>query len=219
MHLPILVFMLCLFAFATPTLAHHDTPIVGGPCEGCQAALDGMPLQSPSVARLAPRDERGEPLRLTGVVMDLGQRPRAGVIVYAYQTDQAGHYPPNTATLSDDAQRHGRLRAWATTDAHGSYTFLTIRPGGYPGSDSPQHIHMHVIEPGCGTYYIDDVMFRDDPRLTAGFIAQLDAGRGGSGIVDPIRREGMWQVRRDIILGCGIPDYRDCTPPQRVDAL
>lgn len=212
-----LLAVLLLVASTAHTVDQRATPIVGLPCEGCQGALDGLPQRPPTVARLAPVDEPGEPLRLSGVVMDATLRPREGVIVYAYQTDHAGNYPVNVAASSRDARLHGRLRAWATTDADGTYTFLTIRPGGYPGSDSPQHIHMHIIEPGCATYYIDDVMFRDDPRLTRRFIEQLDVGRGGSGVVDPTRREGVWQVRRDIVLGRHIPDYPECAVAQMDD--
>lgn len=218
MRISILLALLLLAACTQETLAQRSTPIVGGPCEDCQVALEGLPHRPPVIATLASQGEPGERLRLTGVVVDEAHRPREGVIVYAYQTDHSGNYPSSTAPLSDAAQRHGRLRAWAMTDADGTYTFLTIRPGGYPGSDLPQHIHMHVIEPGCATYYLDDVMFHDDPRLTPRFIAQLDVGRGGSGIVAPIMRDGVWHVRRDIILGYRIPDYPRCQPVQTTGA-
>ena len=49
------------------------------------------------------------------------------------------------------------------TDAKGRYTFETIRPASYPDATIPQHIHMHVIERGCATYYIDELVFTDDP--------------------------------------------------------
>ncbi|MBB5208370.1 hypothetical protein [Chiayiivirga flava] len=199
--------------------AHHSvagtpahTPVVGLPCEGCDAALAGMPAQPASSVQLAPPGEPGEPLRLTGIVRDAAQRPRAGVIVYAYQTDHTGIYPAAVDAPTDAARQHGRLRAWAATDAGGAYTFHTIRPGSYPDSDMPQHIHLHVIEPGCATYYIDDVMFSDDPHLTPRFARELDIGRGGHGIVTPTRRDGVWEAQRDIVLGRNIDGYRDCTP-------
>jgi len=198
--------ILSLSAFAEPT----DTPIVGLPCQGCSAALEGMPKEPPTVSTLTAPDEPGDRLRLTGQVRDLGGQPQPGIIVYAYQTDHAGAYPPLPTAGSADARRHGRLRGWARTDAQGNYTFLTVRPGGYPGSTQPQHIHLHVVEPSCATYYIDDVMFRDDPRLDARVIERMDVGRGGSGIVTPERRGGIWQARRDIVLGQQIPDYPTC---------
>jgi protocatechuate 3,4-dioxygenase, beta subunit len=107
------------------------------------------------------------------------------------------------------------LRARAKTNAQGEYVFETIRPAGYPGTDLPQHIHMHIIEPGRCTYYIDDVMFLDDPLLTAAKRRQLTGGRGGDGISMPSREQDgkggtRWRVRRDIVLGEQISGYDAC---------
>lgn len=188
------------------------TPVVGLPCEDCEVPLIGMPAQPPAVARLAPEEEPGERLRLTGRVTDAQGRPRPGVIVYAHQTNQRGVYPGEKSDADPGARRHGRLRAWATTDADGNYTFLSIRPGSYPGTRMPQHIHLYVIESGCALYYIDDVLFRDDPRLTPAAARKADQGRGGSGIVMPERVADGWRARRDIVLGRHIPDYPGCAP-------
>lgn len=94
------------------------------------------------------------------------------------------------------------------TDADGRYAFDTIRPAGYPGTDLPQHVHMHVLEVGRCTYYIDDILFEDDPRLTKAKRRQLTQGRGGNGVATPKRdANGTWLVRRDIVLGAEIPGY------------
>lgn len=182
-------------------------PIVGLPCEGCEAVFDGQPDMLFNRVRIAPLGEPGEPLTLVGRVVDRTGLPRAGVIIYAYHTDRTGIYPHPGARAGKTARRHGRLRAWAQTDASGEYRFDTIRPGSYPGQDIPEHIHMHVIEPGRATYYIDDVMFRDDPKLTPQQARRLSNGRGGDGIVSPERHDGEWLVRRDIVLGLGVPGY------------
>lgn len=201
---PTLLALLAL-AFTAGIGASPATPVVGLPCDGCELAVVGMPDEPPNVARLAPPDEPGEPMRLTGTVTDAAGRPQAGIIVYAHQTDASGAYPP-----ASPRHRHGALRGWARTDAAGSYGFDTVRPGAYPGRDSPQHIHLHVIEPGCALYYIDDVLFRDDPLLTAEQLRRMDQGRGGSGVVMPVSQDGVWQVRRDIVLGAQVPDYPAC---------
>jgi protocatechuate 3,4-dioxygenase beta subunit len=122
--------------------------------------------------------------------------PAANVIVYAYHTNQAGLYPPA-------GNRHGRLRGWALTDSQGRYRFDTIRPGAYPERNVAEHVHMHVIEPGIGTYYIDNLEFEDDP------LNQRRPGedRGGDGLTLPQRRDGLWFARRDIALGRNIPGY------------
>lgn len=183
-------------------------PVLGGPCEGCELVFVEMPDSLASVARIAPTGEPGEPLRIEGTVRDRRGRPASGVIVYAYHTDSKGIYP--TRGGPGMASRHGLLRGWARTDARGRYAFLTIRPAGYPNSGLPQHVHMHVIEPGRGTYWIDDLVFTDDPRLTASQRRSHTHWRGGSGVVTPARGEGgAWLARRDIVLGQGIRGHHD----------
>jgi protocatechuate 3,4-dioxygenase beta subunit len=170
--------------------ARKPEPVVGLPCEGCEAVFDGLPDTI--------RDGQGNAV--------------PGVIVYAYHTDVRGVYPPEERLCGRPAYRHGRLRGWAQTDAQGRYRFDTIRPAGYPDTDLPQHIHLHVIEPGRCTYYIDDLVFTDDPRLTPAQRRQAGTGRGGTGIVTPRRLEtGGWHAVRDIVLGAAVPGYAGCT--------
>ena len=67
---------------------------------------------------------------------------------------------------------------------------------------------MHVIEVGCCTYYVDDILFDDDPRLSAEKRRQLIQGRGGNGLASPRKdADGRWNVTRDIVLGERIPGY------------
>jgi protocatechuate 3,4-dioxygenase beta subunit len=67
---------------------------------------------------------------------------------------------------------------------------------------------MHVIEPGCCTYYLGDVLFRDDPVLTDQERREAEMARGGSGLTTPVRDpDGTWRVIRDIQLGAGVPGY------------
>lgn len=167
------------------------TPVVGLPCEDCEMPLIDLPAAPPVAAYLAPDDEPGERLQLTGRVTDAQGRPRRGVIGYAHQTNPQGVYP---GEKSDDGP------------------FLTIHPGSYPGTRMPQHIHLYVIEAGRALYYIDDVLFRDDPNLTPAVARKADQGRGGSGIVAPVRVADGWQARRDIVPGRNIAGYPGCAP-------
>ena len=186
-------------------------PIVGGPCEGCEAVFQGRPATIGAVTRLVPAGEKGEPMVLSGIVRRADGSPASGILVYAYQTNAAGIYPTDDAARGTAAHRHGRLRGFARTAGDGSYRFDSIRPGGYPGTSIPQHVHMHVIEPGRCTYWIDDVVFDDDPRLTPSERRSHDHGRGGPGLARPSRTaEGTWLARRDIVLGAGIEDYGRC---------
>lgn len=184
--------------------------VVGGPCEGCDAVFTGLPASIGVEGRMSPAGEPGVPMVLEGTVRTAAGQAAAGIVVYGYQTDAKGLYP-SAPGLQGSAARHGRLRGWARTDAQGRYRFLTIRPAGYPNTDIPEHIHLHVIEPGRCTYYIDDVVFEDDPRLTPRQRAAHDRGRGGSGVSKPMRdASGTWHSRRDITLGAGISDYATC---------
>ena len=183
-------------------------PIIGLPCEGCEAVFEDQPATLEWRARIAPEGEPGEALRITGIVREPAGRAAPNIIVYAYHTNAQGLYPTDERLQGLLAFRHGRLRGWARTDASGRYQFDTIRPAGYPGTDLPEHVHMHIIEPGRCTYCIDDVMFDDDPRLTAAKRQQLTQGRGGYGVATPVQdADGAWLVTRDIVLGAAVPGY------------
>jgi hypothetical protein len=183
-------------AAATRAFAAPREAVLGGPCEGCDWVFDDLPPSPPAQARIAPANEPGTPLVIDGTVKTSRGAAAAGVIVYAYHTDNTGIYPAAH-------NRHGRLRGWARTGADGRYRFDTIRPAAYPGRQVAEHVHMHVIEPGVGTYYIDNLEFLDDPLLTE----RRSDGRGGNGLALPQRRGNAWHARRDIMLGHLIPGY------------
>jgi protocatechuate 3,4-dioxygenase beta subunit len=213
----VLGFAAALAILAAAAGAATPEAVVSLPCEGCDAVYVQMPAQIGSTARIAPADEPGEPLQVLGQVRDAAGKPVAGVVVYAYHTGADGHYPRDQSLRSSSAAPHGRLRGWVRSDAQGNYRFDTVRPAGYPGRSDPQHIHLHVIEPGRCTYYIDDIHFDDDPRL-AGY-ARAPQQRGGNGLGHPRRAaDGSWQITRDIVLGANVPDYAQCAQAQAAAA-
>lgn len=200
-----------LLSLSLPALVHgspeaHEPPIGG--CGGCEAVFQGRPATLSASARIAGKNEPGEPLVLEGVVSNAAGKPQPGVIVYAYQTNAKGVYPPDARFRGQAAERHGLLRGFARTDRHGKYRFETIRPASYPGQSVPQHIHMHVVEPGRCTYFLDELRFTDDPLMKGQ--AGEQHPRGGSGVVTPRRAGRGWIVKRDIVLGAGISDYARC---------
>lgn len=189
-----------LLMLTSSSFCAAEEPILGGPCENCELVFEGQPEQISDRARIAPVEEKGEPLILEGLVRKADGSPASGIVVYAYHTDDTGHYPRSTT-------RHGRLRGWTRTDRTGMYRFDTIRPRPYPNGIEPAHIHMHVIEPGKGTYWIDDVLFDDDELLTDA-IRKRFLFRGGPGVTHPVKGDdGVWRVRRDITLGENVPGY------------
>jgi protocatechuate 3,4-dioxygenase beta subunit len=100
---------------------------------------------APSTAAVAPPAEPGQRLEVKGVVYARdGRTPVPRASVYVYQTDARGYYRPDDAM----GNRDPRLKALLRTDAAGRYSFTTIRPGSYPGSRVPQHIHYEVAADG-----------------------------------------------------------------------
>ena len=84
----------------------------------------------------------GEIIRVSGTVVDLGGKPLSGSVVEIWQANHGGRYnhprDQNPAPLDPNFQYWGRMSA----DADGRYSFLTIRPGKYPGRTP--HIHFRI---------------------------------------------------------------------------
>lgn len=169
-------------------------------CEGCEAIHETSFDDLTWTTTIPDADETGEPLELTGTVYEAdGTTPAGDVIVYAYHTNAEGIYPKR-GSETGWARRHGYLRGWIKTDEDGRYRFRTIKPGSYPTRNAPAHIHLIVKEPDTREYWIDDVMFDDDPLVTEA-VRERRSNRGGSGIVPLTRAEdGTWIAVRDIVL-------------------
>lgn len=166
-----------------------------GECEWCGA--HDAPSNLSWRADVVPKDEPGEPLVVSGTVfLPDGVTPAKGVLIYAYNTDARGYY-----RRTDRDHRHGRMRAWMRTDARGRYELRTIKPGPYPERPDPAHIHYTLTGPDFPEYYIDDVWFEGDPRITPAERSRR-SGRGGFNAILRLTRdaEGAWRGTRDIKL-------------------
>jgi len=121
-----------------------------------------------SSLNVAPADEPGARLIVSGTVVDSASRPVPGAEIHVYQTDATGAYTRERAM----DERHARLSGWLKTDAHGRFELRTIRPGRYPrplrlGDRErriPAHIHMDVTAAGMRERRLQAV-FADDPLL------------------------------------------------------
>lgn len=71
-----------LFALLAAS-AYAREPIVGFPCEGCEAVFDGLPAHPAPRSRIAPQKEPGQPMTVTSRVLGPDGKPRPGIIVYA----------------------------------------------------------------------------------------------------------------------------------------
>ena len=148
----------------------------------------------PARIRIAARSEPGERMSITGRVLSWQTgEPVPDVVVYAYHTDATGSYKGGPA-----GTRHARLRGWMRTGADGAYAFDSTRPTLY-ARGGPAHVHMTVAEPGRKPYWIDEIVFSDDPRTDAAYRHKM-TNRGGDGIIPLKRTAGVWVGQRDIRL-------------------
>lgn len=180
---------------------------VGGGCDGCELMFIGIPQQINSIDTSPGWKEKGQPLVIKGKAFTRdGITPAAGIIIYYWQTDHKGYYSPAPG-LDERVKRHGHIRGWVKTDSAGRYTLLTIRPAPYPGEDMPAHIHLSVKEPEIDNeYYIDELVFDDDPLLTRDKRSKLE-NRGGSGILKIIKENDIQLAKHTFTAGLNIPNY------------
>ncbi len=120
------------------------------------------PSGAPSSGRLAPQGEPGTPLRVNGVVVDAAGAPVSGASMYIYQTDLEGYY----GVKPESDSRNPRLKLFLRSDVRGAWSFETIKPGSYPDSRAPAHIHFEVAGPGHAPK-IFEIVFEGDPFVTS----------------------------------------------------
>ena len=113
----------------------------------------------PRTASIAipPASEPGVTLTVEGRVLLKGGAPAGGVDVYVYHTDARGHYSPDGRD-----ERNPRLKGYLRTDDQGRYQVRTIRPGPYPNSGPPAHIHYEVTSPSGVQRF--ELVFEGDAR-------------------------------------------------------
>jgi protocatechuate 3,4-dioxygenase beta subunit len=192
---------------ASSKSSNENAGPVGGPCEDCDIMYVDMPKDIPAVDTSEGWNEPGRRLLVHGTVYRVdGKTPAPDVILYYHQTDNTGYY-----TQGKDQQgrgrRHGHLRGWIKTDKNGYYALYTIRPAPYPNANIPAHIHFYIKEPQLANeYWVDDIMFDDDPLLTASERAR-QPNRAGNGVVKLTEQNAVLIAKRDFILGKNIPGY------------
>jgi protocatechuate 3,4-dioxygenase beta subunit len=170
-------------------------PLLGLNILGCNRAAVADKAESEPVwsTKIVSDTEPGEPLIVSGTIYSPdGKQPMEGITLYVYQTDATGVY-----TTSGGDNRATRIHGVMRTKADGRYQFRTIKPGSYPNSRNPAHIHAYVSGPGYPEYWIDEYHFTDDPYLSAddrtraagngSFSPILKLERGNDGILRAVR--------------------------------
>jgi protocatechuate 3,4-dioxygenase alpha subunit len=148
--------------------------------------------EDPSLGCLVGPGTTGERIRLRIVVLDGERAPVRDALVEIYQADGAGVYAhPAEAGAGAAFCGFGRL----PTDAEGSCTFQTIRPGRVPdgrGGLQAAHVNVCLFARGLLRHLYTRVYFAGDPALADdAMLAQVP------------------EDRRDTLLALADPHARD----------
>ena len=117
----------------------------------------------------------GAPLRFKGLVTDAARKPIAGADVHVWQSSPAGLYENQ-----DQSQAEMNLRGIFTTQADGTFSFMSVKPAGYPVPTDgptgallaaqkrhnmrPAHLHFLIHKAGYKTI-ASQVYDPEDPHL------------------------------------------------------
>ncbi|MGH9000702.1 MAG: hypothetical protein ACRDY7_15085, partial [Acidimicrobiia bacterium] len=105
---------------------------------------------SPERGDLWDYGDMGDPMALSGQVVDTECRTVVRALVDLWQADAAGVY---------DNEGY-RYRGHVFTDSFGRFRFSTVKPGLYPGRT--RHFHVKVQAPG-GPVLTTQLYFPDEP--------------------------------------------------------
>lgn len=159
--------------------------IVGGLALGLAvgaAALTGVAQTGdrprPWSIVIPQENEPGVALTVEGRVLLATGAPARSVDVYVYQTDARGYYSPEGRD-----ERNPRLRGYLRTDDQGRYALRTIRPGQYPNSGPPAHLH-YEVSAASGVQRFE-LVFEGDSRMTDAIRRQA-AAKGEYAICTPV---------------------------------
>jgi protocatechuate 3,4-dioxygenase, beta subunit len=110
----------------------------------------------------------GERIIVSGRVLDSNGRPIPSALIEIWQANAAGRYrhinDQHPAPLDPNFSGAGR----AMTDEHGTYQFITIKPGAYPWNNHynawrPAHIHFSVFGAAFISRLVTQMYFPGDP--------------------------------------------------------
>lgn len=136
----------------------------------------------------------GVPLTFTLRVTDManGDRPFAGVAVYAWHCDAEGRYSMYTSGVEDRTW----LRGVQVTDADGQVTFTSIFPGCYPGRWP--HIHFEVYPDAASVTESGNAIATSQLAFPESAASAVYAG---SGYGDSAANLGRLSLASDMVFG------------------
>ena len=174
----------------------------------CQPTADAIrgPLYrrgAPWRSRLCPKEERGEPLSISGMITaSTDCRPIANATLDIWQTNARGLYSNLLGRDNPSDPGAFRLRGRIRTDDEGRYQFESVVPGRYPlfwPLTRPRHIHLIVSHPECEPlitqiYFEGDKYNRWDPWWKASLTIPLERH------VDPQSGRAAYRGIFDVVL-------------------
>jgi protocatechuate 3,4-dioxygenase beta subunit len=169
-------------AWSAPALPLLRLPLLAAGTNGWQTVLVGP-------------GEPGQPLVVSGRVVDASGSPRPGIRIDVYHTDAAGYY---SRPVSDP--RRARIRGSVTTDRQGRYEVRTIKPGSYHDRPQAAHIHVHLSGDGHPEHWVDSFLFAGDPYLPASDLARSRQAGRFAHVLDLHPRAGVLHATRDFRL-------------------
>jgi protocatechuate 3,4-dioxygenase alpha subunit len=120
-------------------------------------------LDWPQANRLTSDQLIGQPLVLTGQVLDGEGQPVPDALLEIWQADASGSYPrPGSAGFSGAGR--------CATDADGRYVFETLKPGGVTADDGIAHapvINLVLFARGLLTHLYTRVYFPEETAANA----------------------------------------------------
>ena len=137
----------------TPTPPADAAALRAPVCNGLTPATTEGPHYLPNTPERATLREAGmagDPLLITGYVLDANCAPIPGAWLDFWQADASGLYDSTSF----------RLRGHQFTDADGRFRLDTIIPG--PADGRPRHLYVKVQAPG-GPLLTTQLFFPDDP--------------------------------------------------------
>lgn len=194
-----------LMTFFELSCAQSTQPMLVGGCDGCEGIFEYRGRTLSAVDTLPDFESAESKIRISGTIYESdGVTPADGVILYVYQTNEAGIYPSN-GDEKDWSKIHGHIRGWIKTGKDGRYTFYTQKPGTYASLSA--HIHPTILEPNGRYYWIDNYLFEGDPLLRPEQLNPKAPVGGVGGVVKLERMGDLWIAERDIVLGKNVAGY------------
>ncbi len=131
-----------------------------------------------SILAISTSDEPGKKIKVLCTIADGQGKAISDALVYLYQTDYRGWYAAEAPhVLSNEGDMgHARLFGYVKTDAAGKFELHTVKPSGYPQSDLPAHIHVHVWKAGYSPF-VTEFLFDNDERLVGSIREQAVQSR------------------------------------------